>query len=66
MKAPWKALRSHCYDDTLGLSLPPEVVEPPYGKGGPSFHEQVPILPRSSFVSAILYLLNARASRFAE
>eukprot|EP00904_Undaria_pinnatifida_P010000 jgi/Undpi1/612/HiC_scaffold_10.g04076.m1 len=32
MKAPWRALQTHNYDDTLNLSLPPDVYDPPLGK----------------------------------
>lgn len=32
MKAPWRALQTHNYDDTLNLSLPPDVCDPPLGK----------------------------------
>ena len=32
MKAPWRALHTHNYDDTLSLSLPADVFDPPVGK----------------------------------
>lgn len=41
MKAPWKALYSHNYDERVNLPVPAEVMDPPPGPLGGGWHDQV-------------------------